>query len=167
MHMKNGFTPIKSGFTLPEIVVVIGILFVLTGFTISNLFGAKHTTSLNTSIETFIADLKHQQIKAMVGDTEGRATADSYGVYFGQSSYTLFHGAIYSQGDPSNFTINLGDNIQFANVLFLQSQIVFEKGSGNVSGFVAGSNSVTLRNTLTNEQKVVTTNRFGAVISVN
>lgn len=157
----------KKAFSLPEIIVVIGILLVLSGFAIVNLFSAKHTTSLNTTVNMFIADLKNQQVKAIVGDTEGRVTADSYGIYFDQSTYILFHGTTYSQTDPANFTINLGDNVAFANVLLPQSQIVFAKGSGTVLGFVNGSNTLTLRNVLSNEQKVITVNRFGTVTGVN
>lgn len=156
----------KKGFTLVEITVVIGIIAVIVSYSVINLTTVQHTTYVGTTIDTFISDLKQQQLKAMVGDTEGRGVNDYYGIYFGTSDYALFHGSTYSAG-PSNPIIPLTTSVQFTNVTFPQSQIVFNKGSGEIVGFAVGSNTVTLVNVVTNEQKTITINRYGVVTQIN
>lgn len=157
----------RGGFTLPELIVTFAIGAVLIGLVTINLFGSKNKASLVTSINTFVADANQQRLKAMVGDTEGRAAADSYGIYFNQNNYVLFHGLTYSPSDSANFMVPLGDNIQFSTILFPQSQVVFAKGSGNIANFTSGSNSVIMTNTITGEQKTITINRFGIISQIN
>ncbi len=156
----------QKGFTLIEVLVVLSVLITLIGLTTISLLNANRQTSLSTSIDSFVTDLKQQQLKAMVGDTEGRTQADSYGVYFGTDSYTLFHGA-YSSSDPTNFTVALGGNIQFSAVLFPSSQIIFLKGSGEVSNYASSSSTLVIRDIVNNRQKTITVNRYGVVTDIN
>ncbi len=156
----------KKGFTIVEITVVLGMMTILLGYSVINLTSVQHSTYLATTIDTFISDLKQQQLKAMVGDTEGRGVNDYYGVRFQTTSYDLFHGATFLSSS-SNPNIPLTNNIQFVNITFPQSQIVFNKGDGSVVGFTTGSNTVTLRNTVTGEQKTITVNRYGVITAVN
>jgi prepilin-type N-terminal cleavage/methylation domain-containing protein len=156
----------KKGFTLVEISVVLGIIAVMVTYSVINLSTVQHTAYLSTTIDTFVSDLKQQQLKAMVGDTEGRGANDYYGVYFGTTDYALFHGSTYVAGS-SNPVIPLTTSVQFTNVTFPQSQIVFNKGSGEIVGFAVGSNTITLRNIITNEQKTITINRYGVITQIN
>ncbi len=156
----------KKGFTLVELMVVMGIIAILISYSVVNLTSIQHTTYLGTTIDTFISDLKQQQLKAMVGDTEGRGVNDYYGIRFGTTDYALFHGASYSVSS-SNPVIPLTSSIQFSNVTFPQSRIVFEKGSGEIVGFTVGSNTITLRNTVTSEVKTITINRYGVITQIN
>ena len=155
-----------KGFTLVELLVVVSISFVLIGLTTINVLHAKRQSSLTASVDTFIANLKQQQLKAMIGDTEGRSDSDNYGIYFGTNSYTLFHG-LYSSGDQTNFTIQLDDNIQFSSITFPGSQIIFSKNSGEVSGFTNGSNTITIKDITNNRQKTITINRYGVITQIN
>lgn len=155
------------GFTIPELAVVIGIIATLLTYAVINLTSVQHKIYLAATVDTVTSDFKQQQIKAMSGDTEGRGTNDSYGIYFEQNKYYLFHGTMYSSSDTSNALINLDNNIQFSNIAFPQSQIVFTKGSGEVNGFTSGSNTVTLRNTVTGEQKTISINRYGVITQIN
>ena len=156
----------KKGFTIVEMTVVLGMMTILLGYAVINLTSVQHTTYVASTVDTFISDLKQQQLKAMVGDTEGRGTNDYYGIHFQTNSYDMFHGSTYTSL-PSNFNIPLTTNIQFSNVAFAQSQIVFNKGDGSIVGFSAGSNTVTIRNTVTGEQKTITLNRYGVITAIN
>ena len=122
---------------------------------------------MDVAITGLVADMKQQQLKAMSGDTEGRATADKYGVHFTSNSYVLFHGSSYSAGDAANYSINLDQNLTFIKINVPSSNIIFSQVSGDVSGFNASQNSVTIKNTGTNQQKVIQFNRYGVITSVN
>lgn len=154
-------------FTLEEVLIVAGIIGLLLGLVTMNIFQGKHSSSLNTSVMVLISDLKYQQTKAMLGETEGQTTNDAYGIYFEQVSYTLFRGLNFDSSNSSNFKVNLGDNIVFNNILFPNSQIIFASGSGEINGFDTAYETIILKNTLNNDQKSVKVNKMGVVTEVN
>lgn len=156
-----------SGFTLMELTVVMSLLSLLFGFVWVNLLGSRDSASQNTSVDLLVSDLRAQQLKAMLGDTEGRIEHDAYGIHFALTSYTLFHGVSYITADPTNFTVNLGDNEQFQSVAFPGSTIVFASVSGEVDGFSQGANSIVLTNTMANTQKIIQLNKTGTVYAIN
>jgi len=121
---KNSF-----GFTLVELAVVTSIIVALLGFITISLIRSQQAVSLTESEEILLTDLKQQQLKAMIGDTEGRGASDSYGVHFDSNRYVLFHGAVYSSSDTSNSTINLEGNIQFNSPSY---NVIFSKLSGEI-----------------------------------
>ncbi len=159
----------KKAFTLIEVIIVMGIVSIILGFTIINLFSSEHQNSLNTTIDTFVADLRSEQLKAMLGDTDGTGVNGAYGVYLGTGNspaYTLFQGTSYSSS-TDKFTINLSNNIVIAATTFPNSQIVFNQGSGEVANYTPGSNTITIENPLNNTQKTLTINQYGVIISLN
>ena len=157
----------QAGYTFVELAVILGVLIVLFSIVTINLLGAKQSTSLSTTMDALASDIRSQQLKAVVGDTEGRGATSNYGVYFGTTSYTLFHGNAYSPADTSNFVVNLGDQIQFSNVMFPASTIIFTKGTGEISGFGAASSSATIKNTSSVTQKTIILNTLGVITAVN
>lgn len=152
----------QNGFTLIELMVVMGIFSILVGLTTINLVNIQHKSTLSATVLTFTADLKSQQLRAMVGDGGGTSSASDYGVRFETTGYTQFRTSFGN----SNFTVALPDNV---NVLttFPGSEIIFLKGSGDVSGFTSSANTVTFRDTADGSQKIIIINRYGVVTSVN
>jgi prepilin-type N-terminal cleavage/methylation domain-containing protein len=157
----------EKGFTLIETVVVMGVFAVLVGISTISFFSTQKKASLNTTLDSFVTDLKEQQLKSMIGDTEGRGVRDSYGIQFGTNSYTLFHGEVFNQADSANFTVNLGDGITIILNQFPNGQIRFASGSGEVVNFTQGSNAVTFRDTTGSEQRTVQVNRYGVITAIN
>lgn len=157
----------RAGFTIVELAVVLGILATILGIATINLTTIQHKTYLSTTVDTVVADIDKQRIKAMIGETEGRADHDRYGVYFEIDRYTLFHGSSYSPAELSNAVVMLDNNMNFSATTFSQSQVVFNGVSGEINNFVAGNNTVTLLNTVTNEQKTITINRYGVITAIN
>lgn len=157
----------KKGFTFPEVLITLGILGVLFGMVTVNLFGTKHSTTLDSSKTSLVTDLNQQRLKAMIGDTEGTGEITAYGIYFEQTEYILFRGATYNPSDPSNFSINAGESIEFTNNLLPLQQIVFLPVSGEVSGFLQGANTISIRNTVSEEENIIVINRFGTVEGIN
>ena len=163
LKIKNS----QGGFTITELMVVIGIITTLLGLTAINLLGSRNKASLASTIDPLVADIKQHQIKAMVGDTEGQATAYSFGVRFETTRYILFRGTTYSSTDSANFTVDLDNSVNFENITFSTAQIVFAQGSGEINGFTSGSNTVKVRNIRSNDQKTITINRYGVITSIN
>lgn len=159
--MKNN----QSGFTLVELVIVMGILLMLFGFMSFNLVRVQRTTSVNSTADTLVSDMASQQTKAMLG--AGSLSGYSYGIYFQSDKYTLFQGTIYSPSDPNNFTVSLDSGITFTNVTFPSSSVVFSSGTGEVNGFSNGQNTVTIQDSQGAKTKTITVNRYGVVTGQN
>lgn len=151
-----------TGFTLIELIVVLGVFGVLLGLVTVNLLRAQHQPTLSASVDTLIADLKSQQAKAMSG-----AGAISHGVYVGEGEYVLFSGSVYNANDPANAQVLLDANVIVSSVTFPNASIVFAAGSGDIVNFDAAYRMVTLRNTQSSEEKAIQMNRYGVVSAVN
>lgn len=152
----------RLGFTIIEVIVTMGIIAVLLALSSINLLGAKNKVSLNSSVNVFVTDVAQQQLKAMVGDTEGRGgNPDNYGVYFDPdgTKYWLIHGAGY--GNPDDFAVSLGDNIVFSPIP-VPATIIFNKGSGETGS----TSSITIKNTITNEKRIVSLNQYGIITQI-
>lgn len=149
----------RKGFTLVELIVVISIMVTLLGIATINLVGSQQMASLTATEEILLADLKQQQLKAMIGDTEGRATSDSYGIHFEERSYVTFHGSSYSSGDTSNAITNLERNMQFNNAGF---DIIFSKISGEITAPIV----IELQENTTAKLKRIHLNIYGTITQV-
>lgn len=156
--MKN-----QKGFTLPELIITMGILSILFGFVAVNLIHLQRRSSLTTTVDTLVSDLYSQQNKAMVGDTQGSGTISDYGVYFESNRYVLFRGSSYDPSDITNFPVNLDPSLTFTNITFPSSSIVFSRGGGDVSGWTSVSDSVVLDDTTNTDQKTIETNVYGTI----
>lgn len=164
--MKRHSSYKQVGFTFIEVIVVVSIFLTLIGLTIINPLNLRESTSINTFVYTLITDIKNQQIKSMVGDTEGRGIPDTYSIYIESAKYTLFHGQNYFEGDSSNFSVAVDDQYQLLTI-FPGSKIVFAEGSGEIIGFAQNQNTITIKNARTGQQKVITINKFGVVTGIN
>lgn len=153
----------KRGFALVEIVIVFGFLITLFGLVFATSLNFRSSTQINTALNTLITDIKNQQVKAMTGDTGGSGAIDSYGVYFAPDKYILFHGASYSGSNPSNFEINMEDNMQILTTLN-DNTLLFSPNSGEVTNFSLAADSVTLNDSVNNISKTIKLNKYGAVI---
>ncbi len=155
----------QRGFTVIELLLSMSIFALLIGIVTLNLNTAQHKATISSTLETLISDISQQQINAMVGETEGRAQADTYGINFASTKYILFHGT-YNANDSTNFSITL-PTVQTITSTFPSSQLIFSQGSGEVQGFNAAQNTITVKDTMSGEQKIITINKYGAITSVN
>lgn len=157
----------RRGFTMIDFLVSIAVFVGLLGLISVNLLSSQQKTNLTTTLTSLMTDLRLQQFKAMTGDTEGRGVNDSYGIFFGTNSYTVFHGTVYNAGDTANFTVSLPTGIQLTNVTFPATTVIFNKGSGEVVDWMSGANSFALTSPTDGKTKTVTINRYGVVDNVN
>ena len=155
----------QSGFTIIEIIVVLGILATLTGIGFISVVNIQRRVPLSATASIMMGDLRGQQTKAMAGDTQGADAGGSYGIYFQPDAYVLFKGSSYNPADTTNAVTPLPTHIT-VHTTFPGSSVVFAGGSGDVVGFAEGSSSVTLTQNLSGELKTLMLNRYGAVISL-
>ncbi len=95
----------KRGFTLPELLIVMGVLAILTTLATVNLLRPQHQASTVAAVNILMADIRQQQLKTMLGNTEG----------------------------SNNFNVTLEPPFQVLTT-FPNNQIVFQAGSGEVAG---------------------------------
>jgi len=155
----------NAGFTLIELLMTMTVMGILLGLTTLNFTSIQRKTTLATTVEAVISDLGQQQIKAMVGDTEGRNILDNYGIHFISTGYTLFYGS-YSATNSANFSVTMPTGQQVIASL-PNAEVIFQKGSGDIVNYLATQSAITLRDTTTGEQKLIQLNRYGVVMSVN
>lgn len=154
----------RPGFTLVEILIILGILAIL--FTISslNLSNTIPKNTLDNAVELLVADIKQQQLSALTGDTEGQSTSSDYGVFFTSGKYTLFRGSSYNANDSANYDIKL-DDIN-SSTTASGSIIVFEKNSGLIKNFQPSGNTITLTHLNIGQTKTVSINKYGIIESI-
>lgn len=155
----------QKGFSILEVILAMGVLAILMGIAAMNLLGLANRTYENTTAQTLYADLRSQQIKAMNGDTGTLGATGAYGVYFQTNQYTLFQGITYSSSNPTNFVVKIPSGVNFSNITFPNSQIIFASGSGQFANFANGANTITINSPNNTAQKTVSLNRFGVVTS--
>ena len=157
--MKNS----RNGFTLVELMVVMGISLALFGFVIIGLSSNERIFSVSSTREIVVSDLNTQQAKAM----QGIDGTSAYGIYFEPDKYTLFKGNSYSSSDPDNFEIELDEGIVVSDISFPASIVVFNARSGEINGFVDGNNTVTIQDTQGISTIILSINRYGVIFEVN
>lgn len=158
---------ITKGFTLPELIVTVGILMVLIAIAALSISRADLRADLNGKTLVLLADIKNQQLKAMSGETGATSTSADHGIYFGTNSYTTFRGSTYDPSNPTNFIVQFENNLSFQNVQFQNSQIVFSKVSGEIKNYNPAGDTFSIVNNPTNEIKSIEFNKYGVLINEN
>lgn len=157
------YQPLNTrGFTLIELLVVLGIITVLFGLASINLVRPQNRASVQGIADTLVADIKSQQLLSMVGEDGQTASPLAHGIYMTNTQYTLFAGEAYSGSNANNFVVTLDSDVRMTTT-FASSQVIFAAGDGAVQSYTAGSNSITLANTSSGDQKMITIGRYGAV----
>ncbi len=155
MHVRS-----NSGFTLVEALITLVLLTVLCGLTFVGFSRPQATISLNSEVDTLLADIKSQQQLAMMGDGAGGATQQSQGIFFEAEHYTLFAGPNFDSGAGNNFTVTPNGAVTLSTTM-PNSLLQFDKASGEVHDYDAAHNTITVH--AADNTKTVTVNRFGAV----
>lgn len=151
----------QSGLTLMELLLVMALIIPLLGLTAVSLLRPQTDASLEGIIATLTADIKSQQIRAMSGDGGSDGQAEPHGLFLEADRYTLFKDAVYTAGGGDNFVVSAGPGITISTTL-PSSVLTFDRGSGEVAGFSAGANTITVSNGA-GRSVTLTINRYGAI----
>lgn len=155
---------ILSGFTLIEMIVVIGLfitLFAISTISLTNLIPKANFVTTHQSI---LSDIKSQQLKAMTGSTSGTGNGSAYGIFLENDKYTLFTGLTYSASSTDNYTIELSNGLSLTEITFPLNSIVFSQGNGEIPGFSELTSSFKLINSSTTEEYIFNLNKLGVVV---
>ena len=133
-------TPKRRGFTLLELVVVIGIMVLATTIMFAIFRGYQRNVRLNVAAQQLENTLRRAQSDAMIVKN-----GTNWGVYFDtiKDQYVLFSGTEYSPSGVDNVVIEIENLVEIANVNLSDSAIsvVFSK----LSGTADHSGTITLR----------------------
>jgi prepilin-type N-terminal cleavage/methylation domain-containing protein len=157
----------QKGFTLIEMMLVLVIASMLFGVIAFNLFKAQDRSTVGTGVDTLVSDIQLQQSKAMLGATEGRASASDYGIYFEPDQYVMFHGSSYNPSESSNFEVDLPDNLEIESTTLPSNTLVFDSLSGEVANFSGSDKTITLKVSDSSDQKTITINRYGVIVDTD
>lgn len=151
----------RRGFTLIELIVVLGVLSTLTGLSYLTLFGRIQQTDVTSVVVSLIADLRSQQVRAMSGEqTNG---SGSYGAHLDTNQYVIFSGSTYSANDPRNTAFPVSG--AHLSTTFAGGHVVFSPGSGEITGFSPSANAITVTSVEGGSAKTIRLNRYGVVMS--
>jgi prepilin-type N-terminal cleavage/methylation domain-containing protein len=112
------------GFTLIEIIVVIGILGILSslGYLVTMDFYKSY--AFNAERDTIVAILQKTRSQSLANINES-----SHGVHFGSGQYVIFQGLAYNSGDAFNQAILSSFAITHSGL----TDVVFTQLSGDAS----------------------------------
>ena len=156
----------NRGFTLVETVIVMGIVAILMGITTISVLRPQRRAGLNEVVQVLLSDLRSQQTKAMTGVTVQGAVPPGFGVYFETNRYILFSGASYNPSDPANTPVSVQVPNTVSAIRFAANTVVFLARSGEISGYTAGGDSVTIAQE-SGQTKTIQMNRYGVVVSMD
>ena len=153
----------KRGFTLVEVVVVVGLMLFTLGFITQTLFRGQRRTSFTEAADLLVRDMREQQISVMQGDTFNDHVLSDYSIRFESDRYILFPGSVYLNTNPNNRIVLLEPTTRFSSITFPGGILTFARGSGDVRSYTASTSSVTVTDNDTNSQKIISVNEHGVV----
>ncbi len=161
---KINFIQKPPGFTLFEVVFVTALLVALFSIIILSFYSILKRDELSSSTQELLSIIKEAQVKTLSGTTVDNQNPSNFGVYFESQKYTLFEGQSFSPDNPNNNPPkDLPSSIVFSQINLPDSQIVFEKVTGQVRGFDENQNSLITKNNANNQIKTITINKFGII----
>lgn len=135
MQKKVMTLSLPKGFTLVELLLVIGIFAILAVLSSVSFFSTVVQTDLSAAESILMADLKTMQANAMAGRSD--------------TTWSISTATALPQGVALSTT-------------FPGNTLTFAQGSGEIVGFVTGSDSLTLSSTQGN--KTILLNQYGTII---
>ncbi len=162
--LLDSSAPARSnrGFTLIELMLVMGIISVLMVISSLLLLNLIPRASLKSQTEILVSQVRSQQLKAMSGTAYNTEEPSIFGVYIEPQSYTLFRGLVYDPLAEDNYQMTVDEPIQLSTT-FPSQQIIFAAGSGEILNFDPANSSITIHNTQNSESTVINFNQYGVI----
>ena len=148
----------RSGVTLVELVLVIGLFTLLATVGLLSLITPQQKLTADSAKNLILLTVKEAQNKAMTG-----VEAENFSVHFESGGFSLFKGTIFDSTDPENLVTNLDPSLSFTAINLPSQNIVFSKLSGEAENFDPALNSIILTDSQTGKNFTFTLNRLGAV----
>lgn len=145
----------EVGMTLIEIILVVAIISVITRLAYGIFVNMESRVSVQTSVDTLMADIRNQRQEAMLGYSTTSVASLGAGVYFheGESTYTLFacsetsDSCSYSDQNETNIVQQIQEGIVFADINLEGGVVLFERKRGEIINYDPAKNSFAIKNT--------------------
>ncbi len=147
-----------GGFTLIELIVVIGILVVISGIIVGAFVVFNHSEAVDKDTEMIVETLRLARSQTLASKN-----ATQYGVHFSPSSITLFSGSSYVASASSNvvFSLHSDDTISSVSIPAGGEDVIFDR----LTGATADAGTVTISSTDSSLSKSVTIYNTGLIQS--
>jgi prepilin-type N-terminal cleavage/methylation domain-containing protein len=148
--MKNSFRnrPVERGFTLIEILVVIGIMgiFMIVSYpSILNIMATRNLENTTRQIQTYLQQTKFQAVSTRIDHRVRFSRVDaSYWAY--DMERLQENGTWIKAGNEPSKTISNRLNVTFTLPLSGADPVVIFSPVGTVANYSIGQNSITLQN---------------------
>ena len=161
---NRGLPAGRQGFTLIEILVVIGLLTFVGGFTLIVSMDSFRGYSFRSERTMLVAVLQKARSQAVNNMCFGAGCTDGkpHGVHIAAGSYTIFQGASYVAGDPLNEVVVPQSK---AIALSGTTDVVFTELSGAATTLPAGIEGIRIKDTTGKDSSLVTINAEGRICS--
>lgn len=118
------------GFTLLELLIVIGVLVLLAGIILSSFSEFRNSKVLDTAVEDVLTVLSQAR-----GDTLASKDGYQYGVHLDADQVVLYRGATYSSIDPTNVGVPLDGALEITSIALTGGgqNILFDRLTGKTS----------------------------------
>lgn len=128
----------KKGYTLIELILVVGALMLISAFGIARYNDFNERQSVQQSADTFISNLRLVQAKALAGDKpEGCETLIGWRVEFAVKSYTMYavcrNAGVEMIIDSTRVTVDLPGYVNLTFDPFKDSITYYALGRGTSS----------------------------------
>ena len=150
----------KTGFTLMEILVVLGLMALAVGIIFPSFFSYRNQQVLSGATSELASLIASARAKTLA--SEGDTT---YGVHFVSTQATLFAGPTYTAGAPGNQVLELNSLLTLSTISLNGggADMIFSRLTGKTSQ--SGTLTVTLNSDVA-QSKTITVSSTG-VITVN
>lgn len=149
----------KNGFSLIEVLIVIGIIVVLSSLVISPFSSFRDQQVLRGSVEDVLSTIAKARTATLAGLDDS-----AYGVHFQSDSLVIFPGSTYQAGAVGNEVVSLNPltNISAINLTGGATDITFQRLSGVTA--VSGTITVSLVSSST-QNRIITIQPTGTATS--
>jgi prepilin-type N-terminal cleavage/methylation domain-containing protein len=150
--MKSPNTSNHKGFTLIEVLIVIGIMAIIAGFGMWVSHDVFRGTAFRNERDIVVSVLSKARSNSM-----NNLNQTSHGVYINSSSYILFQGSTYDPADPKNIEVKASANISNSGPV----SIVFDQITGNVPA--ANGTEISIALNSDNNSGIIKINQEGRI----
>ena len=130
---------LKKGFTLVEIIMVIGIIIIISAISVNVYFNMKEKQAILKDSDSIVSIIEKTRNMSL-----NRKNDSAYGVKFASSTVTVFAGSTYNSGNNiSKYDLESNVKISTTSLSSHGTEVGFAKTSGipNATGTVVLSTS--------------------------
>ena len=146
----------KKGFTIIELLLVLGIMSILTTILLNSFVSFGREQGLSKDASLVIEVLRQAQ-----SNTLNSKNSNQFGVHFSTNSLILFTGSVYSPGASTNEIYNFNADIRLSSAVLNGGgvDVVFAKLSGGTDN----DGTITLVSQSTGATKVIRVYKTGLI----